>query len=147
MRGDDHRLAVGARDADDAPLRDRHLFGARVDAEVAAGHHDAVGPGDDAFEFIERRRLLDLGYQRNAGAEGLARQDEVVGALHEGEGDVVDAEGETEFEIGAVLGRDRRELEQRVRQIDAFAVADHSADHDARVEMRRSRTKTTSSRT
>ena len=41
VRRDDHRLAVGAGDADDAALGDRHLFGREFDAEIAARDHDA----------------------------------------------------------------------------------------------------------
>ena len=63
---------------------------------------------------VERRRLLDLGHHAGASGDELARLGDVIGALHEGQRDPVDAEIGGEIEIGAVLFGQRREWARMV---------------------------------
>ena len=46
---------------DGALLHERHVLERHLDAEVAAGDHDAVEGLDDLVEVVDRLRLLDLG--------------------------------------------------------------------------------------
>ncbi len=66
---DDDRLGVVAADLDRALLHDRDLLERHLDAEVAAGDHDAVEGEHDLFEPIDRLRLLDLRDDRTADAD------------------------------------------------------------------------------
>ena len=58
---DDDRLGAAAGDLAGALLHQRHLLERHLDAEVAAGHHDAVEGADDLVEVLDGLRLLDLG--------------------------------------------------------------------------------------
>ena len=51
---DDDRPLVDAREPEDLLLDDRHALGRKLDAEIAARHHDGVGRGDDPFEIVDR---------------------------------------------------------------------------------------------
>ena len=61
---------------------------------------------------------------RGAATRHLARLGDVLGALHKGERDPVDADIERALEIGAVFLGQRRDRQQRVGKADAFAVGD-----------------------
>jgi hypothetical protein len=110
--------------ADDAALGDRDLLGGEFDAEIAAGDHHRIRMLDDAFEIIEGCGLLDLGNDRNAGAEGFARHHDIGGALDEGEGDVVDAVLQRKEAVGDVLLCERRNRNRAPGGGDAFAAQD-----------------------
>ena len=89
-------LAVAAGELDGALLHERHLLERQLDAEVAAGDHDAVERVDDLGEVVDRLRLLDLGDDRQAHAllvHDLVHVDDVRGAADEGQRDQVGAAG------------------------------------------------------
>ena len=83
--------------------RQRHL-----DPEVAAGDHDPAGRrGDDLLGVLRRLRLLDLGDQRDVGAERaqpLGRRLEVGGGGDEGDREQVDAVLDREVDPAEVVG-------------------------------------------
>ena len=62
-------------------------------------------------EAIERRRLFDLGHDAGAARDQLSRFGHIIGALHEGERDPVDADVGRSFEVGTVLLGQRRDRE------------------------------------
>ncbi len=61
LRGDDHRLLMFAAGGHDLLLHHGHPGHVDLHAQVAAGHHDAVGRDDDLFQAVERLLLFDLG--------------------------------------------------------------------------------------
>ena len=131
LRRHHHRLAGAARGAGDLLLDARHLFQRHFHAEVAARHHQRVGDVDDLVEPVHRLRLLDLGHHGGAAARDLLGLGDVLGPLDERQRDPVDAGVERGFEIGAVLGRQRRERDHGVGQAHALAVGQLAADLDA----------------
>ena len=64
----DDRLGVAPGLVDDPLLQERHVLERALDAEVAAGDHDAVEGLDDLVEVVDRLRLLDLGDDRERDA-------------------------------------------------------------------------------
>ena len=99
-------LAYSRHELHGALLHQRHLVERQLDAEVAAGHHDAVERVDDRLEVVDRLRLLDLGEHRAADALLVHdRVDEldVVGRAHERQRDQVDAEPQREAQVLGVL--------------------------------------------
>ena len=106
--------------------RPGNLLHRHLDAEIAARHHDAVGDLDDLLELGKRRGLLDLGHDRRAPAHQVAGLGDVLGALHEGERNPVDADVERIFEIGAVLVGHGRERNDGIWEADALAAAERA---------------------
>ena len=99
--------------ADQALLLDRHLGQRHFDAEVAARDHDpAVDRVDDLGGVDRGLGALDLGDQRDVGAEAFEAVDDrgqVGGGRDEGDGEQVDPllDGEVDpAEVG--LGRRRQ---------------------------------------
>ena len=128
---DDDRLDRKAAGADQLLLAAGDFLVRDLDAEVAARDHDGVGQADDVLDLVESRRLFDLRDEAGAVADQAARFDQVAGLLHEGQGDPIDAKLQAEGEVGAVLGGERRQVENRAGQVDALAVGDRAADDDA----------------
>ncbi len=86
--------------------------------------------------MISARRSIACGFSilaitRGAAADHLLGFDHVVGALHEGQRNPVDAGDQRRLEVGAVLRRHRRDRQVGVGQADALAVGHPAADHDA----------------
>ena len=92
LGGDDHRRAAAPGGADDALLHHRHLLRRQLDAEVAAGHHDAVADVEDRLQVVDRGRLLDLGQDRRAALDDAPQLRHVAGVLHERQRQPVDAD-------------------------------------------------------
>ena len=132
LRRDHHRLAGAAAGPRHFLLHAGHLLQRHFDAEIAARHHQRVGEIENIAEPRHRLRLLDLGHHRGAAAGDFLGLGDVLGALNERQRDPVDAGIERGFEIGDVLGRQRRERNDGVGQADAFAVRNSAADFDAR---------------
>ena len=142
-RGIDHRLEhlgrhddgalVDAGKAENLFLDDRHPLGRKLDAEIAAGHHDGVGRRDDALEVVDRRRRFDLGDDRSRPAPcfaDVAHETDVFGLSHERQGHVVDAERETEREVRLVLFGQGRDAHASRRKVHARLIAHRSGLHD-----------------
>jgi hypothetical protein len=80
--------------------------------------------------MIDRRWLFDLGDQASLVADQGLGLDHVGRFLHEGERDPVHPEFETEGKVGAILRRQRRQVEERVGEIDALSIGnDPAVDH------------------
>ena len=107
-------------------------FQRQFDAEVAARHHQGVGRFDDLGEAIDGLRLFDFRHHGSTAADQLLGFHDILGALHEGQRDPVDAGDQRGLEVGAVLRRHRRDRQVRIWQADALAVGHPAADHDAR---------------
>ena len=92
LRGGDHRAAVGDTGADDALLEVRHVLEGAPDAQVAPGHHHAVGRRDDRRRG-RRRPPGSRSWPRASGPPGGARRgpSHVGRPPHERDGDGVDA--------------------------------------------------------
>ncbi len=118
---------------DDPLLHARHVLGRHFDAEIAARHHQPVGKFDDLAEPIDRRRLFELDHDPGPAGDELASLGDVVGPLHEREGDPIRALFEREGEIGAVLFGHRRQRQDRIRHVDALAVGKRAADATQRL--------------
>jgi hypothetical protein len=106
----------------------------QLDAQVAAGDHDAVEGEHDGLEVVDRLGLLQLGDHRQPGAlrvHDLVDEVDVGGAAHERERDHVDPQVEGELEVGHVLVRQRGHRHVHARQRDALVVADRPALGDA----------------
>ena len=60
MGGDDDRLHRGDALFDDSALDDGKFLVGAFDAEIASGHHDGVGSGDDAEDVFDGELVFDL---------------------------------------------------------------------------------------
>ncbi|GAA3147293.1 hypothetical protein GCM10020001_083260 [Nonomuraea salmonea] len=99
-------MGLLAAQLDDAALDDRHLLQGQLDAEVAAGDHDAVEGVDDLGEAVDGLRLLDLGEQRQAYGlllHDVAHHVGVGRAADERQGDHVEAGAQRPAQVGFVL--------------------------------------------
>jgi hypothetical protein len=84
----------------------RHLIERQLNAEVTAGHHDAVEREDDGLEVADRLRLLHLGDDRQElllVGHDVVHELDVVGRADEGQRDQVDAQLQGEAKVGLVL--------------------------------------------
>ncbi|EGY02208.1 hypothetical protein AZA_75669 [Nitrospirillum viridazoti Y2] len=130
LGGDDDRLHRQAAGAHQFLLAAGHLLLRDFHAQVATGHHDGVRQADDVVDLVQGLRLFDLGHQAGAVADQAARLDHVAGLLHEGQGHPVHAQVKAEFQVGAVLGGQRRQVQQGAGQVDALAVGNDAAEED-----------------
>ena len=111
---------------------DGDLFDGDFDAEIAAGHHDAVGRREDLVEVLQRLGAFDLGDDERALPErlrGRADRFEVGRALDEGLAHGVHAVGEGELEAVAVVGGEGADAKIDARQVEAFPGAKLAARH------------------
>ena len=130
---DDDRLGVAAGGLDDLLLQERHVLEGALDAEVAAGDHEAVEGLDDLVEVVDRLGLLDLGDDRQADADLVHDRPHVLdvrGAADEGQRDHVDGQAERPAQVVLVLLGHRGHRHRDARQVDALVVADRPPDHD-----------------
>ena len=131
-RGDDRAARITGR-PDDELLDERHFGRADLDAEVAAGDHDAVGGLDDLVEVLERLALLDLGYDpgpRPRRIDAIPQPRDIVGGADERQRDVVDTVLQGERQIGRVLLGQRRDRELDAREVHALPGRDQATDLD-----------------
>ena len=132
-RHDDGHLGQ-PRLPDDVALDDRHLLQRHLDAEVTAGDHDGVHEGQDTGEVGDHLGSLELGDDgdaRPAIEEEFADLLNVGGRAHERHRDVVDAMGDPEAEILAVLVGETRHGQRDPGEGHALVVGDDTARDDA----------------
>ena len=133
LRGSDDGLGVLGGAADDVLLNGGDFFRRNFDAEVAAGHHDAVGDLQDGVEMLDGLRLFELGDDPGIAAEcgyAIAHQGYIFGRAHKRDGDGVDAVIERELEIFGIFLSERGRAHQNAGKIDAFVFAEHAAVDD-----------------
>ena len=115
-------------------------FGRKLDAEVAAGDHDAIADVEDVFERIDGLRFLELGDDVDLVAAEVVKQraqfDDVAAAADERRGDVVELVGDGEGDVFAILFRDRRNRQLGVGEIHPLLRRDRPAVNDARQHLR-----------
>ena len=94
LGGGDHRLARLEALADDLLLEDGHPGGWDLHPQVAPGHHDAVGGGENLVDVVHALLILDLGDDAHVvpaeGPEDLPHRLDVGGPADEGGGDEVE---------------------------------------------------------
>ena len=110
LRCGDDRLGVLGGAADDVLLNGGNHLRRHFNAEVAAGHHDAVGDLQNRVEMLDGLGLFELGDDPGFKAESgnaIAHQANVFGGADKGDGDGVDAVLEREFKILRVFVGER----------------------------------------
>src|SRR5580698_4414646 len=133
LRGSDHGFAVLGCPANDVLLERGNFFGGKLDAEIAAGHHDSVGDLEDAVKMLDRLWLFEL---RNHPCVGLKRGEAVLdvtdvsGSAHERDGDDVNSLTDGKDQVLLVLFRERRDIYGDSGKIDALVFAEHAAVDD-----------------
>src|ERR1700722_16336512 len=133
LRGSNNGFAVLGCPANDVLLERGNFFGGKLDAEIAAGHHDSVGDLEDAVKMLDRLWLFEL---RNHPCVGFKRSEAVLdvtdvsGSAHEGDGDDVYSLTDGKDEVFLVLFRERWDIYGDSRQIDALVFAEHAAVDD-----------------
>ena len=124
LRGNDHRFPKAHRLADERLLQDGDVLDRHLDPQVAAGHHDAVGSGEDFIDILQRARAFDLGQDEGIAAERtgrLAHGLDVRRRFHERLADGVHAMGKGELEALAVALGECRDAQINARQIQPLA--------------------------
>ena len=104
-----------------------------LDAEIAAGYHDAVTFFEDRIEVLPAFGLFDFSYDRLPGIdffEQVAQAQNIAGLAHEGKRKKIDAFGNAEMGVGDIFFGERRRADIDTGKIDAFAVADGAAGDD-----------------
>ena len=135
LRGDDHRLLMLVAGGDDPLLHDRHLGHVDLDAQVAAGHHHAVGFADDGLEA--RRSLPAFRSWRSRGPPSLARAAVAFSsATSLARRTKLRPTKSISFSAAQIAWRRSSSsiaaaLELHAGQVDALAAADHAALHDS----------------
>ena len=97
--------------------------------QIAARHHDAVGHFQNFGEGLDRRRFLDLGQDGGAAIGQKPRLMHVFGALHERQGQPIDAKLADKLQIAAVLVRQRRHRQHHIGHVHALAVGNGATDN------------------
>ncbi len=90
----------------DAALDDGEFLHRALDAEIAAGYHDAVGSLDDVVDDGHGMLVLDLGYGAGLAAmlvEHALEFQDVLGLAAETQGHIIHIKGDAEFDVGEVL--------------------------------------------
>mmetsp|Transcript_6779 Transcript_6779/g.14645 ORF Transcript_6779/g.14645 Transcript_6779/m.14645 type:complete len:367 (+) Transcript_6779:183-1283(+) len=113
-----------------------HLLHGDLHAEIAAGHHDAVGLRKDLLEVLQALDVLDLGDDLDVFAsEVLAAVLHIISTLNEAEGDVVRIVGDCPvFDVlDLTLSHDGdvhlHAWNIHVLLLTQLAVVDHLAEH------------------
>ena len=138
LGGDDHRLVVAAGAIDELPLHGGDLLRRQLDAEIAAGHHDAVGRLEDCVDVGERLGPLDLRDDVHVVAVAghqLPERLAVRSAAHEGQAQEVDSELEGEARVGVVLVREAGRGQRALGQVDSLAVLQPASSRDEAVNL------------
>ena len=110
-----------------------------LDAQIAAGDHDAVGGLEDLVEVLDAQGALDLREDRHMLAAvhdaQLADLLDSLAVTDKGSGDVVDAFLETKEDVLAVALGDSGQADVHVGHVDALALADLAAVLDDAVDV------------
>ena len=110
---------------DDLLLHRRADLGSDLDAQVAAGDHDAVGGLENVVELVDGSSALDLG--QNGHVLELADLAHALRVADEGGGDEVDALLEAEEDVLAVTVGHGGQRQLCVGNVHALALAERAA--------------------
>src|SRR5262249_15119576 len=127
---DDHGLRRDPASTHQLLLSAGNIFVRDLDPEITASNHDCIGEANDVLDLIEGRGLLDLRHEPGPITDQSARLDHVAWLLHEGQGDPIDAESQSEGEVGAILRGQRRKVQNRIGKVDSLAVRDHASHNN-----------------
>mmetsp|Transcript_83269 Transcript_83269/g.268429 ORF Transcript_83269/g.268429 Transcript_83269/m.268429 type:complete len:434 (-) Transcript_83269:112-1413(-) len=134
LRGGDHGLANNVAPGDHHLLRQKHLLGWDLHAQIAARHHDGIAGLDDRVEILQALLVLDLGGDLDgsaAQAKRLADELHVLGALHERSSNEVDTLGDAEIDkVVDVLLLQHRKFHLHARQVAVLSLAQLTIVHD-----------------
>ena len=142
LGGGDDRLPVPVGLPDQLLLNQGHLLERELNAEIAPGHHDAVGGVEDGGQMLEGGVLLDLGNQLDVFGDQPAEPFDILRAADEAHPEIVGAEfGGPNRVLAVLLGQGRgghfdpREVHSLVRLEEPAVsnrgvdlVADHAGD-------------------
>src|SRR6056297_2225025 len=127
---DDNGFRREAAGADQLFLAAGYLFGRDLDTEIAAGDHDRIAERHDIVDHLQGGRFFDFRDDAGLIADNLTCFQDVGWALDEGKREPVNAELQAEIQVGAVFVRQRRKVQDGVRDVDAFAISEVAADAD-----------------
>mmetsp|Transcript_109989 Transcript_109989/g.354733 ORF Transcript_109989/g.354733 Transcript_109989/m.354733 type:complete len:524 (-) Transcript_109989:26-1597(-) len=132
LRGRDRVLARGPGLLDHHLLCHPDLLHGDLHAQVAARHHDAVGLRQDGIEVLQALHVLDLGDDLDGlAAAVLTAILDVLGALHEAQGDVVRVVGHCPLHDVLDLALvDDRQVDLDARHIDVLLLTQLAVVHD-----------------
>mmetsp|Transcript_3464 Transcript_3464/g.15235 ORF Transcript_3464/g.15235 Transcript_3464/m.15235 type:complete len:408 (+) Transcript_3464:532-1755(+) len=129
LRGADAKLARDVALGDHHLLGKSDLLGGDLHAEVAAGHHDAVGVLEDIVEVAHALLVLDLGDDLDVLSavfiQNFANHLDVLAGLHKGHCDVVHLVHAGEFlNVLDVLLLENVELDLNAGEVAVLALAE-----------------------
>ena len=131
LGGGDDRQAGPDGGLDHLLLEDGHLVGGDLHAQIAPGHHDAVGGGDDALQVLNALPVLDLGDDADIVAAVLAQFGadvlHVAGLAHEGGGDEVEVVVHGELQILPVLVGEGGQQNVHIRYVNGLVAGQGAA--------------------
>ncbi len=133
LRGGDHGFATASAGGDDAFLGDGHVLNAHFQGEVTAGHHHGIGGFNNGFDFVEGALFFDFGhdrYLRTMIGKNLFEQAHVVGGLHEGKREIIEALFNGEFDVDEIFFRDGWTVDPATWKIDAAIAGELAAAGD-----------------
>ena len=135
LGGDDNRFVMDACQLDQITLDQWHLLGRQLDAQIATGHHNAVGLLQDAVDVGHRLGLFDLGDDRDRAVQffQVALQGlDIAGIAHKAERHIVGTQFGGQRRIVTILAGKGRYRQFAAGQIHPLVVAQHAtADNPA----------------
>jgi hypothetical protein len=138
VRGDDDRLDRGEAEIDRAALDDGQFLVGHLDAEIAAGDHEAIAGGDDFLEIADRELVFDLGHDADlavAFAQQAAQELDVGGLAHERHGNEVHVAFEGQLEVEVILFGQRGKVDLHAGQVDVASAAERTGGQVAADEL------------
>ncbi|OPZ59159.1 MAG: hypothetical protein BWY86_01292 [Candidatus Aminicenantes bacterium ADurb.Bin508] len=134
LSGENNALAHAVGPLENPLLEQEELFRPCLNPQIPPGDDDSVGHRENGLQVFHGQRLLDLGEDRRLGTqrgEFTPEQENILGALDEGEGDLIDPVLGPEPKVFPVLLGDRgKRGDHRVGEVDAFVGKEGSADDD-----------------
>ena len=135
--GDD-QLALVVALPDDFLLKLRQHLGLNLNAQIASGHHDAVGLLDDLVQIVKTLlglNLCDDLHVRAGILNDLANLTNGIGVPYEGGCHEIIAHLDTELDVLDILVGQGRKADGYVGHIHALALAQLAAVHDSTVNL------------
>src|SRR5581483_11479556 len=115
------RFADAQTGFDNTALNDRQFFVRDLNAQIAAGDHDAIRGADDFVEVGHGLLVFDFGDdERRSGMvlKELLELKQIARFANERKRNEIDADLETKENVLDILGRERRKADFHAGQID-----------------------------